>query len=366
MGSIGRLGVRTLIVFVGMLAAMAAIVVPLAPALFAWFPARPAGAPLPPGAVEAASQVAASAPGQTLANWLVSLVPVNPIAAAATGAMLPLIVFTLLLALAIVASPAESRAALVGFFRALGDAMLVLVRWVILVAPIGIFALVLPLTAHAGAVLAGEIGYYIVAYMVACVAATMLLYPAVALVGRLPVAAFARAALPPQLIALSSSSSIASLPALVEAADERLRLGPEVSGFVLPLAISTFKVAAPVSWSIGALFIARFYGIPLHARELGLVSLAAVFLAFGIPGIPRGAFITLAPLFAAIGLPIEGIGILIAVDAIPDTVATALNVSGDLAAAAIVSRLAPPTRDAGRDQRRREPAADGPGGAPLV
>src|SRR6185437_11432239 len=106
-------------------------------------------------------------------------------------------------------------------------------------------------------------------------------------------------ALPAQLIAFSSSSSIASLPALIESGERGLDLPPRVTGFVLPFAVSTFKIAAP--------------------------------------GVPRGAFIMLTPLFLAIGLPAEGIGILIAVDALPDTFATALNVTGDLAAAALVA-----------------------------
>src|SRR6185436_10227240 len=104
------------------------------------------------------------------------------------------------------------------------------------------------------------------------------------------------------------------------------------------LAVSIFKFAGPVSWTMGAAFVAAFYGIHLDARDLLVIGLAAVFLAFGAPGIPRGAFLMLAPLFAAIGLPVEGIGILIAVDAIPDMFATTLNVTGDLAAAAIVAR----------------------------
>jgi Na+/H+-dicarboxylate symporter len=172
-----------------------------------------------------------------------------------------------------------------------------------------------------------------------------LLYPVVALVGRIPVRRFGRAVLPAQLIAFSSSSSIASLPALVESA-EGLDLPAPVTGFVLPLSVSTFKNASPVSWTIGALFIGWFYGVPLHARELATIAFAAVFLAFAAPGIPRGAFIMLTPLFLAVGLPAEGIGILIAVDAIPDTFATVLNVTGDLAAAALVARS-----DAGNDER---------------
>jgi proton glutamate symport protein len=183
----------------------------------------------------------------------------------------------------------------------------------------------------------GAIGAYILAYSIASIAVVLLIYPIVAVFGGIPVGRFARAALPAQLIAFSSSSSIASLPALIESGERGLGLPNRITGFVLPLAVSTFKLAAPVSWTIGALFVGWFYGIPLHARELATVAFAAVFMAFAAPGVPRGAFIMLTPLFVAIGLPAEGIGILIAVDALPDTFATVLNVTGDLAAAALVA-----------------------------
>jgi Na+/H+-dicarboxylate symporter len=336
--AIGRIGKRSLIVFVLLSAAVAVVTIPLAAALFGLLPriitTRPS---LPAGAAEAASQIATGGQTQTVAGWLTSLIPTNPIAAAANGAMLPLIVFTLLLAVAIARGSTESRKPLVDFFRALADAMLTLVRWIILLAPIGVFALVLPLAAHAGGAMAGGIGFYVAAYSVGCIIVILLLYPVVAIFGGIPVGRFARSALPSQLIAFSSSSSIASLPALIESA-ERLELPPAITGFVLPLAVSTFKIAAPVSWTAGALFVGWFYGLPLHARELATVAIAAVFLSFGVPGIPRGAFIMLTPLFAAIGLPVEGIGILIAVDALPDVFATTLNVTGDLAAAALVAK----------------------------
>ncbi len=290
------------------------------------------------GAVEAANEISAGGQAQTFSAWVVSLLPANPIAAAASGAMMPLILFTLLLALAIARSPEASRQTLTRFFRALSDAMLVLVRWIILAAPLGVFALVLPLAVHAGATLAGAIGFYVAAYSAASIAVTLLLYPVVAIAGRIPLRRFARAALPPQLIAFSSSSSIASLPALVETAEKNLQLPERVTGFVLPLAVSTFKIAAPVSWTIGALFVGWFYGVPLHAGSVATVAFAAVFLAFAVPGIPRGAFIMLTPLFLAIGLPAKGIGILIAVDAIPDVFATVLNTTGHLVAAALVAR----------------------------
>lgn len=337
--AIGRIGARTLLVFAVLLAGMAAVAVPACVAVFSWLPrvisTRPA---LPAGAAAAASSLATSGQVASFANWLTSLIPTNPIAAAANGEMLPLVLFTLLLALAITRSPAGARDTLSGFFRALSDAMLVLVRWVVALAPIGVFALLLPLAAHGGAGLAGAIGFYIVAYSVLHLCFALLLYPVVAFAGRVPVRQFARAALPPQLIAFSSSSSIASLPALVTAAEQGLSLPTRVTGFVLPLAISTFKQAAPVSWTVGALFVAWFYHVDLHLAQLMIVALAAVFLAFAVPGVPRGAFLLLTPLFLAIGLPAEGIGILIAIDAIPDLFATVLNVTGDLVAAVLVAR----------------------------
>jgi Na+/H+-dicarboxylate symporter len=338
-GTVGRIGRRTIAVFVAMLIGATILALPLGIAVFSWLPkiitVRPE---LPPGAAEAASSLSTGAIPVGFSTWITSLIPTNPIAAAANGAMLPLILFTLLLALAIAHVPADGRDALLRFFRALGDAMQVLVRWVIWCAPVGIFALMLPLGAHGGAGFAGAVGFYIAAYSIGCVLFVLLLYPALAVLAKLPMREFARAALPAQLIAFSSSSSIASLPALVRGADESLHLPKDVTGFVLPLAVSMFKFAAPVSWTFGALFVAWFYNVDLGPAAYLTIAFAAVFLAFAAPGVPRGAFLMLAPMFLSIHLPVEGIGILIAVDAIPDLFATVLNVTGDLAAVVFVAR----------------------------
>jgi len=362
--AIGRLGGRTLAVFVLLIAGMAALAMPLAVAAFRLLPrdfaARPA---LPPGAVEAAGELSAGSASTGFAAWLPSLLPTNPVAAAANGAMMPLVVFTLLFALAVAKSPAGARETLLGFFAALGEAMLVLVRWVVAAAPVGVFALVLPLAAR-GAGLVGAFVFYVVVYSVACVLAILVLYPVAAAGGRVSLRTFARAVLPAQTIAFSSSSSIASLPALVEGADRVLEMPARVRNFVLPLAASTFKVAAPVSWTIGALFVAWFYGVELGAGQLATIAFAATFLSFAVPGVPRGAFLMLAPLFLAIGLPVEGIGVLIAVDAIPDLFATVLNTTGHLTAAVLVARGATGSE---ADRTEIAPALPPPGSAePLA
>jgi Na+/H+-dicarboxylate symporter len=297
-------------------------------------------AALPPGAAEAAGQIASGVSQvPTAGEWIANLLPTNPFRAAAEGAMVPLIIFMVLFALAIAKTPPESRATLLAFFRAVSEAMLTLVRWVIGLAPIGVFALMFSLTARTGIAVAGALGGYILAYSVASLVFVLLTYPIVAMLGRVPVARFAKATLPAQLIAFSSSSSIASLPALTEGAEDELALPKGVTRFVLPLAVSTFKYAAPVSWMVGSTFIAWFYGIDLGLAQIATIAFAAVVLSFATPGVPRGAFLMLTPLFVQIGLPPAGIGILIAVDAIPDLFATVLNVTGDMGVTAIVARF---------------------------
>ena len=140
--SVGRMGVRTLVVFILLLVGMALVIMPLAPSVFALLPdgARPT---LPPGAAEAAHELASGGQVQSFASWVGSLLPANPIGAAANGDMVPFILFVLLLALAIARSSDATRTTVVAFFRAVGEAMMTLVRGVIWLAPLGVFVLVL-------------------------------------------------------------------------------------------------------------------------------------------------------------------------------------------------------------------------------
>jgi Na+/H+-dicarboxylate symporter len=338
LSAIGRLGGRTLLIFGSLLSGVALVMVPLASLAFDLLPGNLAAQPpLPAGAAQYAGEIAANSQPADFSTWFTSLLPTNPIAAAANGAMLQLILFTLLLALAIVRTSPAARDTLVGFFRALGEAMMVMVGWIVKLAPFGVFALILSLTAHTGMKMAGAAGFYIAVYSIACLLVTLLLYPVVSGFTGISIRRYARAALPAQLIGFSSSSSLAALPALIETADHNLRLPTRVTGFVLPLAASAFKIAAPVSWPIGTLFVAWFYGVDLHATQVATVALAAVLVGFAAPGVPHGAFLLLAPLFLTIGLPAEGVGILIAVDAIPDLFSSVLNVTGNLTATTLAS-----------------------------
>lgn len=269
--------------------------------------------------------------------WVASLMPANVLKAAADGSMLPLIVFTLLFALASRRIDDALRNALVGFFGAVAAATTIIVDWIIFVAPIGIFALVLVAASRAGVTLAGAMAYYVFDISILLVLFALLIYPIAHAVGRIPLGWFVRAVFPAQAVALSSSSSLASLPALVEGS-RALGLPVQISGFVLPLSVSTFKVATPITWMMGTLFLARLYGVTMSTTAIMTLALTAVALSLTIPGVPQGAQLLLAPVLVSYGIPAEGVALLIAVDTIPDLFGTMTNVTGDLIVGTVVAR----------------------------
>jgi len=334
---IGRLGGQTISLFLIFVCATAVITLLITPPLLAWLPidAATTATLRAGGAAAAAEQV--SAP-QTLRDWLIGLVPSNPVRAAADGSLLPLVVFTLAFALAITRIPRELCQTLVGFFKGVAAAMRVLVEWILVFAPVGVFALTLPLTARLGIAAAGALGYFVA--LVSAITALLLLalYPVAVVAGGIPLRRFIRAAAPPQAVAFSSRSSLASLPALIEAAERGLAVPAAVSGFCLPLAVSTFKLCGPLGMLTAMLFVSRLYGIDIAPGQLMQAAALAIVLSFTIPGVPGGGIIVAAPIFLAVGLPVGALGMLIAVDTIPDMLRTPANVTADLTVAAILAR----------------------------
>jgi proton glutamate symport protein len=203
-------------------------------------------------------------------------------------------------------------------------------------APIGVFALVLAAASKTGVALAGAMAYYVLAISAALVLFALLMYPVATAFSRIPLGWFTRGVLPAQAVALSSSSSLASLPALVEGG-RALGMSTPITGFVLPLSVSVFKVATPITWLIGTLFLAKLYGVVLSTTSLVTFAITAVALSLTIPGVPQGAQLLLAPLLVSYGIPPEGVALLIAADTIPDLFGTMTNVTGDFVVAAVVA-----------------------------
>ena len=263
-------------------------------------------------------------------TFLLSLIPLNPIKAAADGTLLPVVLFTLLYAFALGRVGEAPRAAQLAFFRGMSDTMLVVVRWILALGGIGIFALATVLGQKLGTNVLGAIGFYFMVNIALHLVATAGIYVIIAVTRRVPWRDFARAMVPASVVGMGTRSSLASLPAMVKGATDVLRLPPTATGFVLPLCASVFKLTSAIYWVVGALFIAKLYGIDLSTANLALVAASSVVLNFSTPGIPSGGMLLQVPLYSSIGLPVEGIGILIALDTLPDMFKTLLNVTSDM------------------------------------
>lgn len=339
--SLGGLGGRALALFVGMLLVAALFTLIATPPLISAaspdadaFAELRASTPIP----QAARDAAAAGTG-SFGEWIGHLLPSNLFEAARRGDVLPLLLFSALLAVAIRHLPTDQRQPLSGLFASLSSAMLIIVRWLLAVTPIGVFALSFALGRTTGLEAAGMLGGLVLLQCGLMTAFTLLLYPATVLIGRVPLGAFARAVAPAQLVALSTRSSIASLPALVEGARTHLNLPQSATSFVLPLTVSLFKVNRTISSTSKLLFLAYVFNVPLSAATIATFVLTVVVLSFSSVGVPNGgsAFKTL-PAYVAAGLPIEGIIIAEAVETIPDIFKTVLNVTGDMSAASILAR----------------------------
>lgn len=336
--AIGRIGVRALAVCIAMLAGAAVFMALVVPPLLARLPLAPAAV----DALRAQARDDVAAGGPTgLAEWLTGLVPVNAVKAAADGALLPLVVFTILFAVAATRIAPDARDALVGFFRGVSDAMLVLVRWVLAVAPLGVFALALPLATRLGLAAAGALAWYVAIIAGLCLALVVACVVIAVVLGRVRPAAFVRAAAPAQAVAFSARSSLAALPALVDGG-ARLGFPPALGAFFLPLAVTTFRLGAIPAVVAGSLFLGRLYGVDVSPGEVATLALGAILLSFSVPGIPGGSILVMAPLLSSVGIPVGGLGILLAIDTVPDMFRTMTNVTGDMSVGAVLARMRGP------------------------
>src|SRR5437773_1153739 len=346
--SMGRLGGSALLFFLTTLTIIGVLTALLAPPLLAGLTIDPqAAASLRATAASSSRQVAATVQGMGgIAQRIVELVPPNPVRAASDGAMLPLIVFTVIFGAALSRIPADLRDTPVRFFRATSEAMLVVIRWVFVAAPIGVFALAVVVGARLGYTAVAAVGYYVGAFAILVLGVIILVYLSAVVIGGVPLRRFATAVAPAQVIALGSRSSSAALPAMIESARDVLHLPAPIISFVLPAAVAIFRVSVPISFVLGALFLGKLYGVQLDAAQIATLTVLSVLLSLSVPPVPSGSLFLMAPVFSELGIPVEGVAILIAIDVIPDLLKTATIVTAHMASAVVVARV---TRIAGTD-----------------
>lgn len=276
----------------------------------------------------------------SFAAWLQGLAPANPIRAAAEDAILPLVTFALFFGFAATRLEPALRDVIVNFFRAVSEAMIVVVRWVLLAGPLGVFALALGVGLRAGLGAAGTLAQYVVIVSACTAASVVIAWLIGAMFSRQPIARFTGALAPVWAISAATQSSLASLPVMLDACLRSLRIPARVADVTLPLAVAIFRFTSPVANLAVCFFVAHLYGIePTMLQIVGavVVAFAVSVGSVGLPG--QVSFVaSIGPICLALGVPIEVLGVLLAVEVIPDIFRTLGNTTADVAATAILAR----------------------------
>ncbi len=333
----GGLPGRTLLVFAVMLLVSTTIAAIATPALLDLWPAPLAAAEaLRASAVGLGSQVPASPP---MMEMLKSFIPANPVKAAAEGAMASIVFFGLVFGLAATRLETGRREVLFSLFDAVQATMMVIVDWVLKIAPLGVFLLAFVVGARTGFGAVGILGQYVIIVSIMCLLAGVLGLVMAVFGGRIPGGKLLTALIPVEAMAISTQSSLASLPVMLEAT-ERLGISQSVRGLVLPMAVALFRITSPAGNLAVAIYVAHIYGVHLGPAQLAvgvvvacIVSLAAVGVASSIT-----FFATMVPICGAMGVPMELLPLLLAVETLPDFSRTIGNVTGDVGITAWAAR----------------------------
>ena len=338
---VGRMGLKTLVFFLGVTACATIIGLVLVNLV------QP-GAGLPPETREellgrfsgqAAKMKEAAGPVSFGVELLVNIVPRNPVAAAAQGDMLGLIFFSLLFGAALGLLPAERARPLLGVLEAVGDIVVVIIGWVMKLAPYGVFALLFSVTALFGYDILRKLLWYVLTVLAGLTIHFVLVYSAlVRWLGKMnPVEFFGRIKTV-VVTAFSTSSSNATLPTTMQVTERNLGVPREVAGFVLPLGATMNMHGTALFEGVTVLFIAQVFGVHLSLGAQLIVVAMAVITAVGAAGVPSGAIPLLMVVLQVVGLPPEAIALVLGVDRILDMCRTTLNVTGDVVTSLYVAR----------------------------
>lgn len=301
--------------------------------------------------------------GKTVWQVMLDIVPTNPFGAMASGNTLQVVVVALLVGVAITMLPGEKSGPLLVFFDAMTDVVIKIVEMALLIAPVAVFALIVRVVSDLGVeVLLGLLRYGFVVVLGLCVMG-LGVYPMLLRVftpigfGR-----FYKAIAPAQLLAFSSSSSGATLPVTMECCEDRLGVKEEIGSFVLPVGATINMDGTALYQGVAAVFIAQLYGMDLTLGQQAQIVLTATLASIGTAAVPGVGIVMLVIVLESVGIPLEGIAVILGVDRILDMCRTTVNVTGDCMVAAVVAHsegaLRTPEEVAARahalDQRTRD------------
>ena len=333
----GGLAARALLAFAVLLLISAALSAVASTALLqVWPEPASAVAALRDGARGAAAGIP---PAPPLAEWLKSLVPANPVKAAADGAMASIVLFALVFGLAASQLAEARRLALFNLFDAVQAAMMVIVDWVLLFAPLGVLLLSFGVGAKTGFGAVGLLSQYVVVVSIMCLMGAVIGVLLALVGGRVRPGRLVEALIPVEAMAISTQSSLASLPLMLEAT-ERLGVSEQVRGLVLPMAVAAFRITSPAANIAVAIYVAHIYGIALDPGRVAVGVVVACLVSLGAVGVASSVtfFASLVPIFMAMGLPLDLLPLFLAVETLPDFSRTIGNVTADVGVATLAGR----------------------------
>ncbi|MDA1073267.1 MAG: dicarboxylate/amino acid:cation symporter [Proteobacteria bacterium] len=277
-------------------------------------------------------------PSPSIKDTLIDILPTNPVAAMAEGKMLQVITFALLLGITISRS-GKPGARVLSFFEDVNEVMLKLITMLIKLAPYGVFCLMFKLFAELGWAEIKKLMAYFLTVAAVLVMQLTLVYPLIlTLIGRLNVFTFFAKIREPMMVAFSSSSSAATLPVTLRTVEFRLGVNNATASFVIPLGATINMDGTAIMQGVATVFIAQFYGIDLTLVDLGTVVLTATLASIGTAAVPGVGLIMLTMVLEQVGLPVEGIALILGVDRLLDMMRTATNVAGDAVIAVTVAK----------------------------
>ena len=280
-----------------------------------------------------------SAPLPGIADFFKGVIPDNVFASATNGDILPLVVFAVLFALALGRISEEGRRSIVAFFEAIGDALLVVIAWVLWIAPLGVLALAFTVGSAAGGAAFAGLGHYVVLISAIGILVTLAAYPLAVIAGRVPLGQFTRDMIAPQAVAISTRASLACLPAMLAAARE-MGIREQVVDVTLPISVALFRATGPAMNTAVAFYMAHWLGFEPSIGQMIAATAVGAVMSYGAVSLPgEVSYISsIAPIAMALGVPIAPLALLVAVEMVPDIFRTVGNVTFDVALTTLVDR----------------------------
>jgi len=284
---------------------------------------------------------------QSLTDFIISLIPPNPFAAATQGALLPLIVFTALFAAAASTLEAERRERMITGAEDISDTLIKLVWWILWLAPIGVFGLIAPATAKLGWGLVQSLGLFIICVTLGLLILTLFIYvPLLMAFKKIGPRHFFKSTFGAATIAFSTTSTATSIPVALEESTKKLGVSESVAELLIPLGASMYRPGSALFQGAAIIFLAHIFNVPISLGAWGAIIFATFLVSLTVAPVPSSGVVTMAPALLSIGVPVSGLALILGIDRIPDMMRSCVNVLGQIATAVIVDKssdLRPPS-----------------------